>query len=155
MAVATLANVGLSIVAALSADLGTYDFSGTGAVLRGRYAEPPGGRARFIGVASPSFASIAGPPLRKYERTLVYDLWAWAAYDGRDANASTIAGELLLQEIVDALDDAHADPTSTMYGLREYACQGAVLDSDIDPVPQRYASCVVQVSCKYGRTAGA
>lgn len=152
----TLATVAAALVTALTADHGGgVDLSDADAVQRGRFAAPPAALPYFACVASPAFQSTQGPPLRQYERRLVFDVLAWAAVDGASTEDRVEAAEDLLDRLAGALEDARVDNSTVLYSCRELVVIGAALDEDLDEAPIGYASVILQVTATYARTSGA
>lgn len=147
----TLAQIMTAITSALNADLGTNDLSATGAVLRGRYLEPPAARSAFVCVCSPAIQSVTGPGLRDYTRTLSIDVFGWVAYDGASAASRAVAAELLADEMTIALENVRSTLGSALYHCPTFEVRSVALDSDADPGPPGYARCVLVVELSYTR----
>lgn len=101
----TIADIVAAIVTALSADLGTYDLSATGAVREGTYMSPPGAGA---------FACVCPPRQRgsewactEFEReTHQIEVLLWVPYAAETAEGHTAAERAIVAEAKAALTDA-------------------------------------------------
>lgn len=124
----TIADIVAAIVSALSADLGTYDLSATGAVREGTYSSPPS-----VG----AFACVCPPRQRgsewacaEFEReTYAIEIRLWAPYTDETPEAHAAAERAIVAEAKAALMAARYSNTALFRCLSFQATEG-----DPDPV---------------------
>ena len=137
-----------AIVTALNADLGVNDLSGTGAVRRGGYDDPP--RFPFAAVGTPDVKSEQGPTMHEYSRRVSLDVVVWAAGASLDLDARVIATEALADELLVALEAARATTANALYNAHEFAVEALNLPG----APGDPLIVVLTVAFAFLRTSG-
>lgn len=113
----TLAAITAALVAALSAQLGDYDLTGTDQVKVGTYTAPPGSLA-FIAVPSPA---VVSKPFdlrqRKWQHTCTFRLRLWVPWTGEDPAIRAAAAVEIANRAARAIEDARrSDPDLLLCG---------------------------------------
>ena len=149
-----LTTINTQILAALGADLGTFDL--TGQVQRGRYFAPPADYDAFIGFGSPEVESEQGPTIGQFLRTITYQIDCWASVTDDTAAELTERGELLADEVLAALENARFDVTNSpgLYDMRTFVAESAVLDMDMEGMPVGWARAVIMLEVRYAVDRG-
>lgn len=150
----SLASVMLALKAAINADLGTNNYSATGAVLRGTYDLPPGGRLPFACIATPAISSEQGPMMSQYERRASVDICLWAAGATDDLDARTVATEALCDEAMDAIEAARATPGNALYDLHLFVVQSSLLPGAQDVAQSEPLVVILTVTFAWMRDTG-
>lgn len=143
-----------AIKVAINADLGVYDLSATGAVLRGTYDLPPGGRLPFACIATPAITSRQGPPMGSYERRASVDVIAWAAGTTDDLDSRTIATEAFASELMAAIENAVGTPGNALYDTHEFVVETTLLPGAADVLQTDPLIVVLTLSFAWTRDVG-
>ncbi len=150
MADATIAEVHAALLAAIAVDHGGgLDLSPTGAVLTGRYADPP--RVPFASLGVPQVTSSPGPlALLTYRGSS--DLLVWAPYAGEDLVARLAAAMAAQLALHVAINTARRSPSSALYTLRTLEVTSSSLDAAADAHPIGAALVALTVAYEWGRS---
>lgn len=150
----SLADITTAIVAALQADLGTFDLSGTDAVKLGDYAAPP---------ASVPFAAVLPPSVRSdpsqgrarwFVRTVTYTIRLWGSSTVDDPGNRTARATLLMDEAITAIESARRTGSNMLYRCVTFNVAGAVLDRAPANAAGQFAMAELQIELTYRRTTG-
>lgn len=129
-------------------------FEAEGAVVLGRYSEPPDNRLPFAALSPPGITSAQGPVLGSYLRTVVYDVEVWDSVESSDASDQVTEAEDLLSDILEALERERANPASELYRLPTFATRAAPLIAAIDPLPANTVAVFLAIELTYRRARG-
>jgi len=143
-----------AIVTALAAAHTTYDLSRTGAVRRGRFAEPPGGAYPFAWVSPAQVTSEQGPTFHHYTREVVIDVGAWAQPTAQGLESAADAADALTDDLITALEAARSTQGNALYGIQEFAVDAAALAGDEAHLPPYGAFVLLVVRMSYHRQTG-
>lgn len=133
--------------AELAADVGDFDFSTAGSVLRGVYPILPHGP--FIAIHPPEIRTTMGPQLSQYERRVSLLIVASHPADAADVDTHAGISLALLNQVTKKLEQIRADNTSELYKLREFEVDAGTLDPAVDNMPLGFAVAYLSLSFAY------
>lgn len=149
----TLAAIIAAIIAALAADLGTYDFSSTDAVLEGDYLQPP---------ASAPFAAVLPAPLgttpRARERLHLHEVSVtvrlWVPWTTDTPPARAAASRTLMDEARTALEAARRTGGNALYRCERFVVSAATPGTAPQATPPEFVLATLTIELTYLRLAG-
>lgn len=155
---ASLADMVAAIKAALQADLGTFDLSGSDAVKEGTFQQPPAGIAPFAAIEPPTVAGEPQGRARWYLRTATLTIRLWGTWSNTATAGTTgdraARARLLMDEAMAALETARRTGGSALYQCVSFVVRGSTPDPAMANVPSQYAYATLTVEFSYRRTAG-
>ena len=150
----TLTAIQAAIVAALAADLGTFDLSATDQVKEGTYQMPPGSTA--FAAVEPIAVTDSEPQgrARWFRRRALVTIRLWAPYTAETTGDRAARARLLLHEAAAALDAARRVGTNALYRCQRFLIRSAQPDPAAANAPSTWASGALVVELTFLSTSG-
>jgi hypothetical protein len=150
-----LTEVTAALLAAIAADLGTFDLSATDAVQEGWYALPPAS-APFACVYLPSDAVESIPVARErwFNVTAVYTVTAWAPFTAETSGNRQQRASLLADEIKTAIETARRTAGNNLVKLTQMSVGAVDIQAGAESMEPGFPTATFKIAVKFRRSAG-
>lgn len=150
----TLSAIQTAILAALAADLGTFDLSAADQVKEGTYAGPLGSLA-FACVTPPKLAASEPQALDAwYLETHTCDVRLWVPFTTDTTGNRAARGRLVADEAKAALDIARATLGSALWKCVTYRCDSTVPEPAVSSVTHTWVHATLTLEFSFRRENG-
>lgn len=151
----TLSAIQTAILAALAADLGTFDLSAADQVKEGTYAQPPGSVA-FAGVTPPTLTGSEPQALDTwYLETHTCEVRLWVPFTADTTGNRASRGRLAADEAKAALDTARATLGNALWKCVTYRCESSAPEPAAATLPSTWSHAVLTLEFSFRRQSGA